>query len=374
PGIDFTNDPLLQGRLFSYTDTQLIRLGGPNFHEIPINRPVVPVHNNQRDGFMRQTINAGKASYNPNSLGGNDPAQVKAADGGFVSHNQRIDAKKIRARSKSFFDHYSQAKLFYNSQSVPEQNHIINALSFELGKVKTVAIRERMLAVLSNINMDLTNKVANNLGMPSPKKTMEVDNASVPADGNPKDFASIEVKPELKTSAALSMADTVKDNISTRKIAFLLADGVDGKSVTSMKDVLEAEGAVVEMIGTHGGTVRTIENATLSVNESLLTSCSVLYDAVFVPSGKKSISALSSEADALHFLNEAYKHCKAICFDSEAEKLMERTYFNTGDKDGKNVVDPGLITGNGKMLAENFIKAIAGHRVWEREKPRMVPA
>src|SRR5690606_28595723 len=138
--IDFTNDPLLQGRLFSYTDTQLIRLGGPNFQEIPINRPVVPVHNNQRNGFMRQMINQGKSSYNPNSLDGGYPEQAPAAAGGFTSYAERIDARKVRARSESFFDHFSQARLFYHSQSEPEQNHLIDAFSFELGKVKTVAV------------------------------------------------------------------------------------------------------------------------------------------------------------------------------------------------------------------------------------------
>jgi catalase len=121
PGIDFTNDPLLQGRLFSYTDTQLLRLGGPNFHEIPINRPVVPVHNNQRDGHMRQTINRGKTSYGPNGIAGNEPNQAKASEGGFVSYNERIDAKKIRARSRSFFDHFSQARLFLIARAIPKR-------------------------------------------------------------------------------------------------------------------------------------------------------------------------------------------------------------------------------------------------------------
>src|SRR6476620_3977142 len=143
PGIDFTNDPLMQGRLFSYTDTQLIRLGGPNFHEIPINRPVAPVHNNQRDGHMRQTINRSRTSYEPNSLGGGCPFQAGVDMGGFQSFAERIDAQKIRARSASFFDHFSQATLFYNSQTKPERQHIIRALRFELGKVETPPIRER---------------------------------------------------------------------------------------------------------------------------------------------------------------------------------------------------------------------------------------
>ncbi|MBA2727571.1 MAG: catalase, partial [Parachlamydiaceae bacterium] len=143
PGIDFTNDPLLQGRLFSYTDTQLSRLGSPNFHEIPINRPVAPVHNNQRDGHMRQTINQGRVSYQPNSLASGCPFQAKMAEGGFTSFVEKIDANKIRGRSPSFFDHFSQATLFFNSQSDAEKRHIINALSFELGKVQVDAIRTR---------------------------------------------------------------------------------------------------------------------------------------------------------------------------------------------------------------------------------------
>lgn len=373
PGIDFSNDPLMQGRLFSYTDTQLLRLGGPNFHEIPINRPVVPVHNNQRDGHMRQTINVGKVSYNPNSLGANDPAQVKAADGGFVSYNERIDARKVRARSKSFFDHYSQAKLFFASQSDPEKQHIINALSFELGKVKTVAIRERMLNVLSNIDMDLTTKVATNLGMPAPKNPVAVENGSVPADGNPADYQSVITESKLKKSEALSMLATVKDTIKTRKIAFLIGDGVSSDSVAAMKKALVAEGAVVELIGTHQGKITTDQKESLVVDESLLTTSSVLYDAVFVPAGEKSVTALTADADAIHFLNEAYKHCKAICLAAGAEKLVEHTYFAAKSKD-KKAVDPGLIFGDEKTNDNAFIKAIAAHRVWEREKPRLVPA
>ncbi len=152
PGIDFSNDPLLQGRLLSYTDTQLIRLGGPNFHEIPINRPVAPIHNNQRDGYMRQMINPGQSSYNPNSTGGGDPRQAKAAEGGFVSYHERIDAHKIRTRSKSFMDHFSQPAMFYNSQTETEKNHIVDAFRFELGMVKQVEIRERLVGGLAYQN------------------------------------------------------------------------------------------------------------------------------------------------------------------------------------------------------------------------------
>ena len=227
PGIDFTNDPLLQGRLFSYTDTQLIRLGGPNFHEIPINRPVVPVHNNQRDGFMRQQINKGRTSYHPNSLGGGCPFQAKMMEGGFTSFTERIDARKVRERSQSFFDHFSQAKLFFNSQSDAEKNHIVDAFSFELGKVETVAIRERMLGILSKVDKGLAAEVAYNLGLHVPKPPEQPMNKSIPADGEPSKFQPVHVESSLLKSEALSMANTPKDSINTRMIAILAADGVD---------------------------------------------------------------------------------------------------------------------------------------------------
>ncbi|WP_199119774.1 catalase [Pedobacter sp. ASV28] len=371
PGIDFTNDPLLQGRLFSYTDTQLIRLGGPNFHEIPINRPIVPVHNNQRDGHMRQTINVGKASYGPNSTGNNDPQQVKASDGGFTSHTERIDAKKIRARSRSFFDHFSQAKLFYRSQSKPEQSHIVNALSFELGKVKTIAIRARMLSVLQQIDTDLAKQVAANLGLTLSGKPQQL-NFSVPADGDPKDFQPIQKEPAVANSPALSMAGTIKNTIRTRKIAFLVADGVDPSSVQDMKKALEAQGATIEIIAPKLGSISAGKEK-MEAQESLLTTASVFYDAVFVPAGKKSIDTLALQPEAIHFLNEAYKHCKAIALAGEAEALLAHTYFGRDAKNDKST-DAALLFGDSAKMADQFISAIAQHRNWEREKARKVPA
>ncbi len=168
PGIDFSNDPLLQGRLFSYTDTQLSRLGGPNFHQIPINQSVSPVHNHQRDAHMQMRVDKGRVAYEPNSLGGGCPFQAGADLGGFVSFAERIDAQKIRGRSKSFFDHFSQAALFFNSQAPHEQQHIINALRFELGKVEVPAIRERMLYMLSQVDRSLAEQVAAELGIDVP--------------------------------------------------------------------------------------------------------------------------------------------------------------------------------------------------------------
>lgn len=378
PGIDFTNDPLLQGRLFSYTDTQLIRLGGPNFHEIPINRPVVPVHNNQRDGFMRQTINRGKTSYGPNSLGGNDPQQVKSADGGFTSYQERIDAKKVRARSNSFFDHFSQARLFFNSQSDPEKNHLIDALSFELGKVKTVAIRQRMVGILSLVDDGLAAEVASALGLKVPKKPEQPINHSVPADGNPADYQPLEVEGKLKESAALSMKNTIKDSIKSRKVAILAADGVDAGSLNKVKSAILAEGGVVQVIAPKLGSVIASDDTEVAVDESFLTAASVLYDAVYVPGGTNSVATLEAEANAVHFLNEAFKHCKAIAADDQAMQVLEATYFSKKlpeDFSDETVLKEGIVIGaDVNKLARQFIKAIAQHRFWEREKPRQVPA
>jgi catalase len=366
PGIDFTNDPLMQGRLFSYTDTQLIRLGGPNFHEIPINRSVPTVHNNQRDGFMRQQINKGKVAYNPNSLGGGCPFQAKMAEGGFTSFEERIDSKKIRERSKSFLDHFSQARLFFNSQSEPEKNHLIDALRFELGKVGTVAIRLRMLTILAQIDKRLANDVAFGLGLTVPKREGQL-NQSVPADANPKAYDSVNVQMSLERSAALSMAETVKDTIATRKIAILAADGVSGASLTKIKDALVAAGAMADIIAPRLGEIKS-ENKTFTVNHSLLTAASVLYDAVYVPGGAKSVAAIAADANAIHFLNEAFKHCKAIALDQDALPVLQETYFSESTSDGV------IIDKNATNLAKQFINAIAQHRFWEREKPRKVPA
>lgn len=378
PGIDFTNDPLLQGRLFSYTDTQLIRLGGPNFHEIPINRPVVPVHNNQRDGYMRQTINRGKTSYGPNSIGANEPQQVKAAEGGFTSYSERIDSRKVRARSKSFFDHFSQARLFFNSQSDPEKNHLVDAFTFELGKVKTVAIRERMLGILSLVDKSLAAQVAYGLGIPVPTEPEQPVNKSIPADGNPKDYQPIEVKSTLLSSPALSMANTIKNSIKSRKIAFLAADGVNGKTLSTVQKALIAAGATVHVIAPKLGFIHAENDELIAVDESFLTAASVLYDAVYVPGGLNSVASLEAEADAVHFLNEAFKHCKAIAADSQAIQVLEATYFSKklpADCSNESVLTEGIvISADSDKLATQFIAAIAQHRFWDREKPRKVPA
>ena len=378
PGIDFSNDPLLQGRLFSYTDTQLLRLGGPNFHEIPINRPVVPVHNNQRDGLMRQTINKGKTSYSPNTLANGCPFQAGKMQGGFTSHTERIDAHKVRERSQSFFDHFSQATLFYNSQSEPEKNHIIDALSFELGKVQTVAIRERMLRTLVEIDKGLAGAVAYNLGLHIPKDSTEPLNMHIPADGDPALFQPIKMESSLASSEALSMVNTNKSTIQTRQVAILAADGVNGESLHIVREALKAAGADSHIISPRQGHIISQNDKPIPVDHSFLTTASVLYDAVYVPGGTNNVATLEAEPDAVHFLNQAFKHCKAIAADADALQVLEATYFYKklpGEKDAEAALVEGVIVDeNADALADLFINAIKEHRFWEREKPRKVPA
>jgi len=378
PGIDFTNDPLMQGRLFSYTDTQLIRLGGPNFHEIPINRPVVAVHNNQRDGFMRQTINRGKTSYGPNGIAGNDPQQVKVAEGGFASYNERIDARKIRGRSRSFFDHFSQTRLFLNSQSEAEKNHLIDAFSFELGKVKMVPVRERMLGLLAHVDKALAAAVAYALGLPVPEIPLAQLNGSIPADADRALYTPEQKEGALAKSQALSMAATIKDSIKTRKIAILAADGVDGNALNKLKTTLTAQGAVVHVIAPKLGNIISAGDEKIQVAESFLTAASVLYDAVYVPGGANSVATLAAEANAVHFLNEAFKHCKAIAADQPAMQVLEASYFYPklpAEYSEETVLREGvLVTADLKLLGSLFPKMIALHRFWDREVPRKIPA
>ena len=378
PGIDFTNDPLLQGRLFSYTDTQLLRLGGPNFHEIPINRSLAPVHNNQRDGQMRQTINTSRTSYEPNSMGGGCPFQAGRDMGGFVSHAEKMNGSKIRARSESFFDHFSQAAMFYRSQSEPEQNHIIKALRFELGKLEIPAIRERMVGLLSFVDPTLASRVAQGLGISVPKTIADPINHSIPADGDEARFQPKPIKKSIPVSPSLSMASTPKDSIKTRKIAFLVANGFDETAVTNMMKALQSAGAMAKIIAPHGGIVRGSKGKELPVDYSLLTTSSVLFDALYLPGGAESVKTLLQEADAIHFINETYKHCKTIAVTGEGANLLNVSYVgkskSTGDKEIP--ADEGII-GVGteaRKVSENFIAAIAKHRHWSREKQGEIPA
>jgi len=359
PGIDFTNDPLLQGRLFSYRDTQLSRLGSPNFHQIPINRPITETHNNQRDGHMQTEIPKGQTAYFPNTLGGGCPHLSKMAEGAFNSYEERIDAKKIRTRSDSFSDHFSQPALFYRSLADWEQEHVAGAYTFELGKCKQEHIKERMLWLINQIDEDLATKVADGLGMKIPNKIDQPINQAIGADADAKKHQPGKKKMYLDKAPTLSMANTKFDSIATRQIAVLVADGFSMKNVKAMKQALEKGGAMLKLIAPHGGTITCDENMEHKVDAAIMTTESVLFDAVYIPGGKKSVDAVLKNAKYMKFVNEAFKHCKAIAADDEGEKVLNKTYVADHKKDAAIHIN---------KKPEAFKKSIAKHRNWERRK------
>lgn len=357
PGIDFTNDPLLQGRLFSYRDTQLSRLGGPNFHQIPINRPIVETHNNQRDGMMQMDVVKGQTAYFPNSIGGGCPHLAKIAEGAFNSFEERIDAKKIRNRSESFNDHFSQPALFYRSLAKFEQQHIADAYSFELGKCLQTPIKERMLWLIAQIDTDLANKVAKNLGLKIPKSIEQPINQAIGADADISKQQPPKKKMYLSQSPSLSQANTLFDSIATRKIAVLVADGFSMKNFKKMNEALQNEGAIVKLIGIHGGIVSCDTNMEHTVDHSIMTTESVLFDALYIPGGKTAVESIKQESKFIKFINETFKHCKAIAIDDEAEDLIDATYVSFSKQDVAILVN---------KTPTEFINAIAKHRNWDR--------
>ena len=364
PGIDLTDDPLLQGRIFSYMDTQNYRLGGPNFHELPINRPINGKYNNQKDGFARMDVLKGEVSYFPNSKAEGCPyhAMLKG-ETGYQSHQQPIDATKVRARSDSFADHFTQARLFFQSQSEEEQEHIIHALSFELSKVGDEDIRKRELAILHQIDSSLASQVGKNLDLVPPKK---LDPLTLKfARNNHPDYPIKPKKPEIEKSAALSMkVNKGEGTIQTRKVAFLVDDGVSKASIDNMRKALQSEGAQAVLISSRVGRITFQEGGQEPIKHSYLTDASVCFDAFYTPAGD-SVQKLAENADYLQFINEAYRHCKAIAFAKGAEDLAAKSFIKK---------DQGVIFESKDDLTADFIKALKSHRIWEREKSRKVPA
>ncbi len=366
PGIDFSNDPLLQGRLFSYLDTQLIRLGGPNFHEIPINRPLVPISNNQREGYHRMTINKGKTSYFPNSIGRNLPRPASAEEDGYVHYMEKVEGKIIRERSEKFKDFFSQAKLFWNSMSEPEKEHILKAFHFEVGKVMDPEIRKAVVEVFNNVDGELAIQIAKGVGVSAPEQkggsrvTKESPNVSQERTGH-----------------------TVRNTIKSRRIAILASDGYDYDDVSQVIQALKGAGAHTHLISKYRGMLRSSSGKELEVDKNYLTAASVMYDAVYVPGGKKSIDTLKMQGDAIHFVNEAFRHCKPLGATGEGVELFKASNLPDINFAGKAstdkvVSDKGVVTsrkeGGSDSFNKSFIGAIAKHRYWDREKKEQVPA
>ena len=367
PGIDFSNDPLLAGRLHSYVDTQISRLGGPNFHEIPINAPIAQVHNNQRDGAHRQAIPRGRVSYEPNSLAGGCPFQAGAVQG-FVSVADRLTAKeeqgKIRAKPEKFADHFTQATLFYESQTPVEQAHIAAAFRFELSKVTVPAIRERTVSMLRNASEALAQRVAADLGMP------------VVPDAMPRALESPET-PEVMESPALSlMFRPSQTGIRARKVALLVADGVS-ESMLAVHAALSAAGAVPKLIAPRIGQLKTADGTALMADASLETEPGFLFDALVLPDGEQAVAALARDAKTMEFIRDQHRHCKSILVLGSSKALMSKAgipdLLSNGDADPGIVYSSNESGSDATSAAEAFVKAMGKHRHFERETdPPMV--
>jgi catalase len=311
----------------------------------------------------RIQINKGKASYNPNSIGGGCPFQAMISEGGFSSFEERIDSNKIRRRSKSFFDHFSQPELFYKSMSNDEKRHIQNAFAFELGKVKIVSIRQRVVDMLLEVDQKLAQIVGNQLGL-IPKKLPQPITDSIPADGDLEHYHSFKEKLPIKDAPSLSMAKKLPSDIEARRVAILTADGVADEAFTKIKKELCDLGAMVAVIAPRHGFVTTKSGDQYPIDESLLTAASVVFDAMYIPGGE-SATALSENADAVHFVAEAFKHCKPISSEGDGKKLLEKALPQSALKSA------GIST-TGKF--NEFVENIKLHRFWNREIDNNIPA
>ena len=336
PGIDFSNDPLLQGRLFSYLDTQLSRLGSPNFHQIPINAPKCPFANNQRDGHMQMSQPAGRVNYEPNTLAADGPRESPA---GFRSMAAEESGAKGRIRADSFADHYSQPRQFYISQTAHEQAHMASALVFELSKVEHPHIREALVGHLRNIDADLAKRVAAGLGM---EKLPDAPPPAAPVQ-------------QFDPSPALQIIGKMKDTLEGRAVGLLVADGSDRATIDALTKAIKQAGASHKVIAPKIGEVTLSDKSRLKVDGQLAGTPSVMFDAVAIVLGAKAAAELAREAAAVDFVRDAFGHLKAIGADEGAQALL--------DKAGV-VKDAGVVAA---ADAKKFVQA-AKTRQWEREK------
>jgi catalase len=340
PGIDFSNDPLLQGRLFSYQDTQLSRLGGPNFHQIPINAPRCPMHNFQRDGLRQMQVPKGRVNYEPNTLGADGPRENPVR--GFSSHPEPIEGVKQRKRSETFGDHYSQARLFFHSMTEPEQRHIVSAFAFELGKVETKAIRQRMLGHLAVIDLSLHDQVADALGMKGQAESIS------PA-----------VEPRsLAPSPTLSLVGKAQPTLAGRKIGVLITEGFDFALLAAVRHVAKAERATCVVIAPKVGGALDGAGTHVDADFALSAAPSVFFDAVVILATATAAADLATQAAAVDWVSNAYAHLKVIAHTAGAQPLLARAGVNT---------DAGVIPLTGKHPMDAFARVAKKGRIWGRE-------
>jgi catalase len=342
PGIDFSNDPLLQGRNFSYLDTQLKRLGGPNFTHLPINAPKCPFHNFQQDGHMAMRNPVGRVNYQPNSFG-EGPRESPAR--GYRHFPAEENGQKVRLRPESFADHYSQARQFFLSQTPPEQRHIAMALTFELSKVETAAIRERMISHLLNIDDTLATTVAQKLGIQKMPKAAD---------------AAMPTRQDLELSPALSIVERGPKRFEGRKLGILVADGVDAKLLEALTAAVKKEKAIFEIIAPKVGGVTSSDGSWIEAHHMIDGGPSVLFDAVAILTSHQAIDDLVKEATARDFVADAFQHCKFIGYDQSALPLLDKAGISGALDEGT------LLLSNNKDVA-SFFEELGKLRVWGRE-------
>ncbi|HNG48863.1 MAG TPA: catalase [Plasticicumulans sp.] len=390
PGMDFTEDPLLQGRNFSYLDTQLSRLGSPNFSELPINRPLACVANHQRDAHMRHTINKGRVAYAPASLDGHDPAATGAADG-FHSHAVALEGRKLRERSPSFADHYGQAKLFWNSQTAVERAHIAKALSFELSKVATREVRVRMLDHLQQINPVLAAQVGRALGETAGDSAAAVPPSAASDKADEIAIFASAVSPtsasgRLQSTRGLSLLDGSQPaSAAGRKVAVLAAPGSDASQILSLRSALSCAGAQAMVVGPHLGPL----TGEIAAMATFANSSSVLFDAVFVPGGAPGVQQLTEIGEARRFLDEAYRHGKPIGVLAEGRALLAATQLGTlsgltataasgsSGSPAATLEAQGVLIADGSDVAtavDRFVATLARHRFPDRPLAAQIAA
>jgi catalase len=345
PGIDFSDDPLLQGRNFSYLDTQLKRLGSPNFTHIPVNAPKCPVHHFQQDGHMAMHNPTGRANYEPNSWDGGAGGPRESPEKGFHSYPAATEGPKLRIRSESFADHYSQARQFYISQTESEQQHIAEALTFELSKVETLAIRTRMVSHLLNVDQDLAEHVADGLRLKEMPR---------PAD------AARPTQEHLPKSPALSIQLNGPASFKGRKIGALVTDGVDSAILQALRTTLDKEGALLEIVAPQVGGVEASDGSWVEAAQQLRGGPSVLYDAVALLPSADGVEILMQEPTARDFVADAFAHCKFIGYVQAALPLFEKA----GVSDSR---DNGCMALEGPEECTAFVATCRQLRFWARE-------
>jgi catalase len=375
PGIDFSNDPLLQGRLFSYADSQLSRMGSPNFQALQINRPACPMHHFQRDGRQQTTAQRDRAAYEPNTLVTGAEFRVDGSKQGFQSSPDTLASIKSRHQSASFDDHFSQATLFWNSQSQAEKEHIVTAFRFELSKVKTKEIRQRTVDNLAHVDLKLATRIAAQLGIDLPNAAAAAGRLGY------RHHLLQSPESQLQEAPSLSMVGRYKPDISTRKVAVLAADGMDMISVRRVMQELTDAGLECKVVAPHLGHIGTASGRTLAVDFTFSNTSSVMFDAVLLPGGVASADELCRLGTAVHFALEAYKHCKPMCAINEGVRLLSSLGFSMSqNKDAVlTVPTPGVVIADSQkaiegQISQEFITAILQHRHWDRVNLDSVPA